>query len=267
MNNFNCEKTWNLFAEGKTKGIFQLESNLGKSWAKKVEPKNVEELAALISLIRPGTLKAISDGKSMAQHYVDRKHGRDKVVYLHESLADILKSTYGVILYQEQAMLIAQKLAGFNLQEADDLRKAIGKKKADLMIKIKEKFISGCAKTKLVTEEIAQEIFSWIEKSSRYSFNKCLDPTTTVITKEGIRLIEELKTGDFVLAPDTENTDKFIEVIDIINNGEKELYEVEAEDGSKIRCTLDHKFLCEDGQMRPLYEILEQDLEIYVYNN
>ncbi len=267
MIDFNDQKTWDLFKDGKTKGIFQLESNLGRCWAKRVQPKNIEELAALISLIRPGTLKAISDGKSMTQHYVDRKHGKDKTIYLHESLKDVLDTTYGVIVYQEQSMRIAQKLAGFNLQEADELRKAIGKKKADLMAKIKSKFVEGCTDNGIVDEEIAREIFGWIEKSSRYAFNKCLDPTTTVITKEGIKLIEELKVGDFVLAPDTENTDKFVEVIDIINNGEKELYEVEAEDGSKIRCTLDHKFLCEDGQMRPLYEILEQDLEIYVYNN
>lgn len=172
MIDYNDEKTWSLFKEGKTKGIFQLESNLGRAWAKRVEPKNLEELAALISLIRPGTLKAVSEGKSMAQHYVDRKHGKDPVVYVHDSLEDILKSTYGVILYQEQSMLIAQKLAGFNLQEADDLRKAIGKKKADLMAKVKEKFIHGCEKIGIVNSETANEIFGWIEKSARYSFNK-----------------------------------------------------------------------------------------------
>jgi len=172
MIDYNDEKTWKLFKEGKTKGIFQLESNLGRAWSKRVEPKSIEELGALISLIRPGTLKAISEGKSMAQHYVDRKHGKDPVVYIHDSLEDILKSTYGVILYQEQSMLIAQKLAGFNLQEADDLRKAIGKKKADLMAKVKEKFIKGCENVGIVDKETAQEIFGWIEKSARYSFNK-----------------------------------------------------------------------------------------------
>lgn len=172
MIDFNCEKTWSLFKDGRTKGIFQLESNLGRAWAKRVAPKNIEELAALISLIRPGCLKAITDGKSMTQHYVDRKHGRDEVEYLDQSLEDILKPTYGVIVYQEQSMRIAQKLAGFNLQEADELRKAIGKKKADLMAKIKEKFVQGCIKKGLVNEEIAREIFGWIEKSSRYAFNK-----------------------------------------------------------------------------------------------
>lgn len=259
---FNDEKTWDLFKDGKTKGIFQLESNLGKAWSKKVQPKNIEELAALISLIRPGTLKAISEGKSMTQHYVDRKHGRDQVVYLHDSLADILKTTYGVIVYQEQSMRIAEKLAGFNLQEADELRKAIGKKKADLMAKVKQKFFLGCIEKGIVNEDVAKEIWSWIEKSSRYAFNKCLSPKTIVITENGEKCLDELKIGDKVLAPKNISEDEFVEVVDIINNGVKEVIEVTIEDGKKILCTLDHKFLCEDGKVRPLIEILEQNLEI-----
>lgn len=169
---YNDKKTWDLFREGKTKGIFQLESNLGRSWSKKLAPENIEELAALIALIRPGCLKAIIDGKSMTQRFVDRKHKKEEVTYLHESLEEILKPTYGVLVYQEQSMRIAQKLAGFDLKKADDLRKAIGKKNAELMASIKNDFIAGCKKVKLVDEHTASEIFGWIEKSSRYSFNK-----------------------------------------------------------------------------------------------
>ena len=166
------EKTWELICSGKTKGVFQLESNLGKSWAKRVQPKNIEELSALISIIRPGTLKAIVDGKSMTQHYVDRKNGVEEITYLHPSLEPILKGTQGVLVYQEQSMQIAQQLAGFNLQEADNLRKAIGKKKADLMAKVKQDFLKGSSEKGIITTEEAEEIFSWIEKSSRYAFNK-----------------------------------------------------------------------------------------------
>ena len=169
---YNDTKTWQLFAEGKTKGVFQLESNLGKSWSKKLAPSNIEELSALIAIIRPGCLKAYVDGKSMTQHFIDRKHGREDVTYLHEALEEILAPTYGVLVYQEQSMRIAQKIAGFNLQEADELRKAIGKKKADLMAKVKKNFIKGAKKIKLVTEEEASEIFGWIQASSRYAFNK-----------------------------------------------------------------------------------------------
>lgn len=168
----NDDKAWTLYREGLTKGIFQLESNLGRAWSKRLAPENLEELAALIALIRPGCLKAIIDGKSMTQRFVDRKHKKEDVTYLHESLEDILKPTYGVLVYQEQAMRIAVKLAGFNEMEADNLRKAIGKKKADLMAKIRGEFVDGCAKTGIVDQDTAKEIFGWIEKSSRYSFNK-----------------------------------------------------------------------------------------------
>jgi len=169
---YNDEKTWQLFEEGKTKGVFQLESNLGKSWSKKLAPSNIEELSALIAIIRPGCLKAYVDGKSMSQHFIDRKHGREEVTYLHESLEEILAPTYGVLVYQEQSMRIAQKIAGFDLQEADELRKAIGKKKADLMAKVKKKFIAGAKKVGIVNKEEAEEIFGWIQASSRYAFNK-----------------------------------------------------------------------------------------------
>ena len=166
------EKSWSLYKDGLTKGVFQLESNLGRAWSKRLAPENLEELAALIALIRPGCLKAVIDGKSMTQRFVDRKHKKEDVTYLHDSRESILKPTYGVLVYQEQAMLIAVKLAGFSEMEADNLRKAIGKKKADLMAEIRGEFVSGCAREGIVDEDTAKEIFGWIEKSSRYSFNK-----------------------------------------------------------------------------------------------
>lgn len=170
--NYDDKITWNLFAEGKTKGVFQLESNLGKSWAKKVAPKNIEELSALIAIIRPGSLKSYYEGKSMTQHYVDRKHGREDISYLHDALKEILEPTYGVLCYQEQSMRIAQKIAGFDLKEADVLRKAIGKKNANLMMQVKKSFIDGAERVGTVSKDEAEQIFGWIEKSSRYAFNK-----------------------------------------------------------------------------------------------
>jgi DNA polymerase III alpha subunit len=172
LTEYDCPKTWELFHQGKTKGIFQLESNLGRSWSKKLKPSNVEELSALVALIRPGCLKAFSDGKSMTQRYVDRKRGIEETTYIHESLEEILQPTYGVLVYQEQSMRIAQKIAGFNLQEADILRKAIGKKKASLMSEVKSYFLEGAERKDIVVKDVAEEIFSWIEKSARYSFNK-----------------------------------------------------------------------------------------------
>ena len=169
---FDNESVWDLICAGKTKGVFQLESNLGKSWAKRVKPRNIEELAALVSIIRPGTLKAVQDGKTMTQRFVDRKNLKEEITYLHPSLEPILKGTQGVLVYQEQSMKIAQQLAGFSLEEADNLRKAIGKKKANLMARVKRSFLEGAVEQKVVSKENAEEIFSWIEKSSRYAFNK-----------------------------------------------------------------------------------------------
>jgi DNA polymerase III subunit alpha len=170
--NLECSKTWDLISEGNTKGIFQLESRLGRSIAKKLKPENIEQLSALISILRPGTLEAIRDGKSVTNHYIDKKNGAESVDYYHPSLKPILNSTYGEMIYQEQAMEIAKIIAGFNLQEADMLRKAIGKKKPEEMAKIKNKFLKGCASLNIVQQNEAEEIFGWIEKSQRYSFNK-----------------------------------------------------------------------------------------------
>lgn len=170
--NLECPLCWKLIGSGNTKGCFQLESRLGQMMSKKLKPENIEQLAALISILRPGCLEAFRDGKSVSNHYIDKKNGEESIDYYHESLEPILQTTYGEMIYQEQAMQITQTIAGFDLQEADMLRKAIGKKKPEEMAKIKKKFIKGCKKQNIVSTEEAKEIFGWIEKSQRYSFNK-----------------------------------------------------------------------------------------------
>lgn len=170
--NFECPKTWALISDGNTKGCFQLESRLGRSMAKKLKPENIEQLSALISILRPGCLEAVRDGKTVSNHYIDKKNGQESIDYYHPSLEQALQKTYGEMIYQEQAMEIARVIAGFNLQEADMLRKAIGKKKPEEMAKVKSKFLEGSEKLKVVSVAQAEEIFGWIEKSQRYSFNK-----------------------------------------------------------------------------------------------
>jgi len=165
------QEVWRMFGEGRVKGCFQVEGNLGRDWCRKIKPVSIPELADVISVIRPGTLKAMKDGKSMTEHYAHRKRGVDKVPSLHPSIDAVVQDTYGVIVYQEQAMEIAVRMAGFSLKEADDLRKAIGKKKADLMSQIRVKFLLG-ASSNGVSEEDAIKVFDMIEKSARYSFNK-----------------------------------------------------------------------------------------------
>lgn len=166
-----CSRTWELISSGNTKGCFQLESRLGQMMAKKLKPSNIQELSGLISILRPGCLEAYRDGKSVSNHYIDKKNGLESIDYFHPSLEPILKDTYSEMIYQEQAMSIAKSLAGFDLQEADELRKAIGKKQADKMSKLKSKFIKGCVDTGEINQNEAEQIFGWIEKSQRYLFN------------------------------------------------------------------------------------------------
>jgi len=168
----DCSKTWDLISSGNTKGCFQLESRLGQMMSKKLKPENIEQLSGLIAILRPGCLESVRDNKSITNHYIDKKNGQESIDFFHPSLEPALKTTYGEMIYQEESMQIAHDIAGFDLQEADMLRKAIGKKKPEEMAKIKHKFLSGAKTQGIVTEKQAEEIFSWIEKSQRYSFNK-----------------------------------------------------------------------------------------------
>lgn len=168
----NCARTWDLISSGNTKGCFQLESRLGQSMSKKLKPTNIEQLSALISIMRPGCLEAFRDGKSVSNHYIDKKNQNESVDFFHPILEPILSTTYGEMVYQEQAMQICQKVANFDLTEADQLRKAIGKKKPEEMVKIKKLFLNKSESTGILSKQEAEELFGWIEKSQRYSFNK-----------------------------------------------------------------------------------------------
>lgn len=169
----DCPAAWGLLGRGETKGIFQLESALGRQWTKKLKPENYEHIAALGAILRPGCLRAVDeDGVSMTQHYVRRKNREESLRPYHPAIDAILFPTYGVLAYQEQAMAICVAVAGFTEQEADMLRKAIGKKLPEEMAKCKKMFMEGAEKAGIITLEQAVEVFGWIEKSQRYSFNK-----------------------------------------------------------------------------------------------
>jgi DNA polymerase-3 subunit alpha len=163
-------KVYELLAKAVTKGVFQLESPLGRSFLKKVKPKNIEEIADVISIIRPGSLDYIFDDKNATQHYVDRKNGTETFDCYHPVLEEILKPTFSIIVYQEQSMEICKLIAGFNLKEADEVRKAAGKKSPELMAKVKIKFMEGVKRVGIVNEVVAENIFQNIEASQRYAF-------------------------------------------------------------------------------------------------
>ena len=160
----NDRKTYKLLQHGDSTGIFQLESDGMKRYLKELKPTEFEDIIAMIALYRPGPIELIPD-------YIKGKHKKRKVEYLHPDLKPILKSTYGICIFQEQLMQIVQKLAGFSLAEADILRKAIGKKIKSLLVAQKEKMMRGM-KNNGIREEVAREIWRWILPFARYGFNK-----------------------------------------------------------------------------------------------
>ncbi len=160
-------QVYQLLTSGETDGVFQVESDGFKELMKKLKPDRFEDIIAAVALYRPGPL-----GAGMVDDYIDRKHGRAKITYINPVLEPILESTYGVIIYQEQVMRIAVDLSGFTMGQADTLRKAMGKKKADLLAKFKEQFISGAKENNQVDEKVSRDLFEKIEKFAEYAFNK-----------------------------------------------------------------------------------------------
>lgn len=161
---YDDEATYKLLQSGLTFGVFQLEGQGMRDTLRKVKPTCLEDVIALISLYRPGPMKNID-------RFANVKHGREKPDYLHETLKPILEETYGVIVYQEQVMQIAQVLSGYSLGEADLLRRAMGKKQPAEMAKQKTRFIDG-AKERGVGENLASHIFDLVEEFAGYGFNK-----------------------------------------------------------------------------------------------
>lgn len=158
------KKTFELLGRGETTGVFQLESDGMKRYIKDLQPSAFEDIIAMVSLYRPGPMQFI-------ESYIRRKHGIEEVMYDHPLMENAFKETYGIPVYQEQVMQISKDMAGFTGGEADTLRKAMGKKIAELMAKMKVKFIEGSAKNG-VSEAIALKIFQKLEDFAAYGFNK-----------------------------------------------------------------------------------------------
>ena len=157
---------WSLFDEGRTLGIFQLEGEGITNVAKELHPRSVSDLSTIVALYRPGVI-----GAGMLDEYIARAKGESPVEYITPELEEILGDTYGVIVYQEQAMSIFSRLAGFTDEEADHIRAAIGKKKLDKILAEKPKFVAGCLRNG-IPQERSEAIFKQIEASGSYSFNR-----------------------------------------------------------------------------------------------
>ena len=160
------KKTFQMLSRGESIGVFQLESGPIRSLMRSLHPTSFDDVAALVALYRPGPMAA-----NMHNDFADRKNGRKSVTYFHEDAESLLSDTYGLMIYQESVMRVAQKFAGYSLAQADNLRKACGKKDRALMKKEKEGFLAGCSKTGY-DASLAEDLFEIIEQFADYAFNK-----------------------------------------------------------------------------------------------
>jgi len=204
------DATFDLLKATKTTAVFQLESRGMKDLIKRLQPDDFEDIIALVALFRPGPLQS-----GMVDDFINRKHGRARVVYPHPDLEAILKPTYGVILYQEQVMQIAQVLANYSLGAADLLRRAMGKKKPEEMAKQREIFTKG-AVARDVDEKTATYIFDLMEKFAGYGFNKSHSAAYALVSYQTAWLKTHYPSEFMaaVLSADMDNTDKVVTLID-----------------------------------------------------
>jgi DNA polymerase-3 subunit alpha len=202
--------TYQTLKHAQTTGVFQLESRGMKDLMTRLLPDRIDDIIALVALFRPGPLQS-----GAVEAYIDRKHGRMPVVYPHPCLEESLRETYGVMLYQEHVMQIAQELAGFTLGQADLLRRAMGKKKPEEMAKMRQQFTDGVVAND-ASAALANEIFDDMEKFAGYAFNKSHSSAYALVSYQTAWLKTHHPTHFMaaVLSADMQNTDKIVTLID-----------------------------------------------------
>jgi len=209
------EPTYKLLQKAQTTAVFQLESNGMKRLIERLQPDNFEDIIALVALYRPGPLQS-----GMVDDFIDRKHGRKPLAWPHEDfqlemLKPVLEPTYGVILYQEQVIQIAQVMGGFSLGSADILRRAMGKKKAEEMAKQRKGFLAGCEQND-IDKDLAGNIFDLVEKFAGYGFNKSHSAAYALLSYQTAWLKQHHPAAFMasVLSADMDNTDKVVVLIE-----------------------------------------------------
>jgi DNA polymerase III subunit alpha len=210
----------------------------------------------VLALYRPGPLDA-----GLIPRFINRKHGREKIEYDHVLLESILNETYGIMVYQEQIMKIAQDMGGYSLGQADLLRRAMGKKKKSEMEKHQEIFVDGAAKNG-VKSKVAADLFEQMVKFAEY----CLSSDTKILTVEqgaiSIGEIVEKRLNCTVFSMSNNGYLYTQSIAQWHDRGQQEVFEYQLEDGSTIRATRDHKFMTADGQMLAIDTIFQQGLDL-----
>lgn len=261
-------KVYEDFYKRKTDSAFQFNTDLIKSYIQKFAPIKRQDLSDLTALCRPGALDVeFKPGISATQFYVDVRNGICEPEYIHEDLAEILSETNGVVVYQEQLMEILVKFCGYSLEESDQIRSAIAKKKRDVMLKAFDRIRSETTK-KGWTIEQANRLCDVVTAYSNYSFNRshsCLAPEQKVQTPDGPIRVCDLKPGDLVIGATPEGA-KICTTSNVWVVGEKEVFEIKFDDGSVVNATEDH-LIASSADWISFREAFDEQCYVFLCNN
>jgi DNA-directed DNA polymerase III PolC len=235
-------KTYALLGEGETTGIFQLESGPMRSYIRDLKPTCIEDVMAMVALYRPGPMDSIPQ-------FIKAKNSGAQIRYLHPSLEPILRESYGVIVYQDQVLLVAIQLAGFSWGEVDRFRKAMSKKLAAEMAKYRDMFVSGCVNNG-ICQQVAEEIYAFIEPFAGYGFNKCAHGSTEIQLPDGRRTTlsaayKNPPSAIMAMWPDGQIRPH--KVARIVRTGRKALLHIRTASGKTIKVTPEHRLLTTEG--------------------
>ena len=246
--------TYKLLERGDLGGVFQLESSGMRQIVRDLKPDGLEDISSVLALYRPGPLDA-----GLIPKFINRKHGREKIDFADKILEPILKETYGIMVYQEQIMKIAQDMAGYSLGQADLLRRAMGKKKMSEMLKHQENFLEGAGKNG-VPKKTAAELWDQMVKFAEY----CLSADTELLTVEyGPLTIGEIVEKQISCQVFSVDENGFVYTQPIAQwhyRGQQQLFQYQLDNGTTIRATADHKFMTETGEMLPIDQIFRRGL-------
>lgn len=233
--------------------LFQISGDAAVRGLNKIKPRDPDALSNVLAICRPGSFVFMDT-------YADFYNGKTEKTSLHPLFDKILSKSGGVLLFQEELMEMCRAI-GFSLTEADDIRRIVGKKKTEEIAEWEEKIYKK-GEENGIDRRACEVLWKAALASSDYSFCKCLSPETLVEKENGQIMIKDIKPGDKIKAYDTKRKRiHFVEVVDLYES-EAELYEFELEDGKKISASMDHKFLCDDGEMTPLRKIIENNKKI-----